>query len=115
MTRRVLNLLTATSLLLCIHASWRWIDTGGTRDGDLSDYVYVFPATSNENPLVYVPYGIAMLSAAVAPLTWLVVWRVSDHRRAARAKVGLCRRCGYDLRATPERCPECGTPVTLPG
>jgi hypothetical protein len=43
--------------------------------------------------------------AATAPLPVLRLIRVA--RRTSRS--GRCRSCGYDLRATPHRCPECGT------
>jgi hypothetical protein len=54
--------------------------------------------------IVLVPwYGVA-LATACPPLLWCVR-RLRVRRRTRR---GLCRNCGYDLRASPERCPECG-------
>ena len=41
----------------------------------------------------------------VMPAAAVVAGRVAARRRR---RVGRCRRCGYDLRATPGRCPECG-------
>lgn len=53
---------------------------------------------------VVVPLWLPMLLFAMAPATWVLRRR----RRNRRNDRGMCPSCGYDLRATPERCPECG-------
>ena len=57
---------------------------------------------------VSLPWWYLLLLAAAAPLETLGrrMWaqRPSERRRRA----GLCVACGYDLRASGERCPECG-------
>jgi hypothetical protein len=50
------------------------------------------------------PYWAIASVAAVLPLAW-GGRRVRDR---GRRRTGRCVACGYDLRATPDRCPECG-------
>jgi hypothetical protein len=66
-----------------------------------------FPYTA-----VSIPHWITAVVLAIPPALWLLLARRLRQRRRALA-AGLCPRCGYDLRATPQQCPECGWGRTL--
>jgi hypothetical protein len=56
---------------------------------------------------VIVPYWALVIPLAILPLNGFrkAITRMRRKRR------GQCLTCGYDLRHTSERCPECGTPI----
>ena len=178
MTRRLLNLLTALSLLLCVAATalwvrsylsdglWcRWADgrlvvVGANDDVARNLEAGVFKQGARERVGVRdlvqslqagrTPYGqlvrgstpptrvtvlglelvVSMNSrtgvrecwaltvpgvyVALPPAVLPALWLAGFLRRRRRAAAGLCPGCGYDLRGTPGRCPECGTAASVP-
>jgi hypothetical protein len=55
-----------------------------------------------------VPHWIVATACALPPLAWSAVVVPKRLRLRRRQRRGLCLVCGYDLRGSPERCPECG-------
>ena len=153
MARRLLNGLTALSLLLCVAAVYSWgrsyfphdcvvyhvdgkvgfifNDWGESRTDrtprhtlmflrpDVRSHVTLLGAEymagawrsvpAGRFVVVAVPHVLVVVLTAAGPLWWLARAR----RQRRRNRDGLCRACGYDIRATPGRCPECGETASI--
>ncbi len=74
----------------------------------LVTYAWVLFVSESEDLRISLVTGILFPGAALLKLGQIAraFLRPWPRRRTAP---GLCARCGYDLRATPRRCPECGT------
>ncbi len=57
-----------------------------------------------EDTTIEIPYWLLLTLAAIPTA---ILW----HRDRRTVKPGYCGVCGYDLRASKKKCPECGTPI----
>ena len=80
-------------------------DGGRINVGDEMPVYMAFPPTVRLALPMWFVAIVLSLPAAIAAVRW--------SRRARRRTRRCCLVCGYDVRATPERCPECGTAAAV--
>ena len=100
--RHILAVVTFLFALLFVVFTLCFVPTMGRSDRDS----FILPG-------VIIACGLLFLSGLQYFFIFLMV---KHHKQQIDSKARLCTKCGYDLRATPHQCPECGTvPNNLTG
>jgi len=77
-----------------------WIEPSGSR-------YHPRPNSQIIHRLILLPWAVPVLAFAVLPAL-LLRSILRSRRKRIRLARNLCPTCGYDLRGSPEKCPECG-------
>ena len=59
----------------------------------------------------WAPHLMVITVLGILPVLWAFRRQRRNRPRPQALVEGLCPNCGYDMRETPDRCPECGTRV----
>src|SRR4051812_43494619 len=85
------------------YKGWGVLGFGHYAGQPRSDYLSD-PSLKADDLQVIAPYWFLLILTLLLPVRWTAPAVRARRRRGA----GLCPRCGFNLRATPGRCPECG-------
>ena len=98
------------------HRQWRFVgkppwlveNAVGFAEEGMVDWQFAGISTAESHGgywQILVPFWFVPVTFAPLPAWWALAMI------RGRARRSRCRKCGYDLRATPDRCPECGSAV----
>ncbi len=78
----------------------------------LGPFESIHAINPNENYRAFAVHYWVPIAVLALPMLMMGIRAVRPFLAYRRLARGMCPICGYDLRATPDRCPECGFVVT---